>query len=292
VEWYQEVFVSTGRSAALWAFVGFILTFAITRGITRRIRAKKDEPPDPTKDGGGFSDIYIGGVHVHHQVWGILLVLVCGLLEFRFNPDAPWRELLAALFGAGAALTLDEFALWFHLDDVYWGEEGRKSIDAILIGGALGLVLLMEASPIGSTQEEDVDTWLYLVLVGFHLATAGVCFVKGKLATGLIGIVVPIVATVGAIRLAKPSSVWARRRYSEKKLRRSHKRFDDDYQRRRERLRDLIGGSPESRQKPTGPAAGGSVDAAATPSVGPDGRSEPGGLAAPARDPELPAANG
>jgi hypothetical protein len=152
---------------------------------------------------------------------------------------------LAALFGIGAALALDEFALWFHLDDVYWGEEGRKSIDAILIGGALGIVLLMEASPIGSTQQDDVDTWLYALLVCFHLATAGVSFAKGKLATGLIGIVVPIVATVGAIRLAKPSSIWARKRYREKKMDRSHRRFDVDYQRRRDRIRDLLGGTPE-----------------------------------------------
>ena len=253
MDWYQQVFVETGRSAALWALVGFLVTFAITRGITRRIRAKKNEPADDA-DGGGFSDIYIGGVHIHHQVWGILLVLLSGLLEFRFSPDAPWREVLAALFGVGAALTLDEFALWFHLDDVYWGEEGRKSIDAILIGGALGAVLLMEASPVGSTQEEGVDTWLYAVLVAFHLATAGVSFVKGKLATGLIGIVVPIVALVGAIRLAKPTSAWARRRYSEKKMNRSHQRFDDDYSRRRERLRDLVGGTVQTQDDQPGDA--------------------------------------
>jgi hypothetical protein len=245
VDWYQKVFVDTGRAPALWALIGFLLAFAITRGITRRIRAKNAQPQDKPDDGGGFSDIYIGGVHVHHQVWGILLVLISGLLEFRFNPASPWTEVLAALFGIGAALALDEFALWFHLDDVYWGEEGRKSIDAILIGGALGIVLLMEASPVGSTQQEDVDTWLYALLVCFHLATAGVCFVKGKLATGLIGIVVPVVATVGAIRLAKPSSIWARKRYQERKMARSHRRFDVDYQRRRDRIRDLLGGTPE-----------------------------------------------
>jgi len=289
VEWYQEVFVESGRSAALWAFVGFILTFVITRGITRRIRAKKDQPPDPNKDSGGFSDIYIGGVHVHHQVWGILLVLICGLLEFRFSPEPPWKEVLAALFGAGAALTLDEFALWFHLDDVYWGEEGRKSIDAILIGGALGLVLLMEASPIGTTQEDE-ETWAYVILVVVHLLTAAVCFVKGKLATGLIGIVVPIVATVGAIRLAKPSSVWAGRRYSEKKMRRSHKRFDDDYHRRRERLRDFIGGSPESRADRSSAGGGGSINKPPAGSIGSGGQVEPGsGLTSSGNTPERPA---
>ncbi|HZM65066.1 MAG TPA: hypothetical protein VFC16_02050 [Nakamurella sp.] len=265
MDWYQRVLVDTGRAAAVWALIGFLVAFAVTRGITRRIRARKNEPADKPDDGGGFSDIYIGGVHVHHQVWGILLVLLSGLLEFRFSPDSPWTEVLAALFGVGAALTLDEFALWFHLDDVYWGEDGRKSIDAILIGGALGAVLLLEASPVGSTNSGDVPTWLFLLLVGFHLATAGVCFVKGKIATGLIGIVVPIVATVGAIRLAKPSSVWARRRYSDAKLIRSRQRFDVDYHRRRDRLRDLLGGAPEpaaghrKAETPTDPPGSGEI---------------------------------
>ena len=155
VDWYQRVLVDTGRAAAVWALIGFLVTFAITRGITRRIRAKNNAPP-PARPRiglvGGLSDIYIAGVHVHHQVWGILLVLLSGLLEFRFDPDSPWTEVLAALFGIGAALALDEFALWFHLDDVYWGAEGRKSIDAILIGGALGAALLLQGSPVGARE--------------------------------------------------------------------------------------------------------------------------------------------
>jgi hypothetical protein len=78
MDWYQQVFVETGRSPSLWALIGFLVTFAIARSITRRIRAKNAKPaqPDPDKavGSGGFSDIYIGGVHVHHQVWGILLL--------------------------------------------------------------------------------------------------------------------------------------------------------------------------------------------------------------------------
>lgn len=254
--WYQQIFVDTGRSTALWALIGFVVTFLITRWITRRIRASKSapQPEADEKSGGiGFSDIHIGGVHVHHQVWGILLVLICGLLEFRFSPDSPWSELLAAMFGAGAALALDEFALWFHLDDVYWGEEGRKSIDAILIGGGLGVVLLLQASPVGATNDGDLATWLYLSVLAVHLTAAGFCFLKGKLATGLIGIVLPIVATIGAIRLAKPGSMWARRRYSNRKMERSHRRFDVDYHRRRDRIRDLLGGSPTPQANPEVP---------------------------------------
>ena len=245
--WYQRVFVDTGRAPAVWMLAGFLVTFAVTRGITRRIHAKSaGESQRPVSGRGGLSDIYIGGVHIHHQVWGILLVLMTGLLEFRYNPRAPWAELLAALFGVGAALTLDEFALWFNLDDVYWSESGRQSIDAILVGSALGVVLLMQASPVGTASGHGaLAIPLYLLTVAFDLAMAVVCMLKGKLATGLLGIVVPILATIGAIRLAKPLSVWARRRYSGAKLNRAQQRFGPAYQLRHDRLRDLLGGRPD-----------------------------------------------
>ncbi|HYB86875.1 MAG TPA: hypothetical protein VEC76_08505 [Streptosporangiaceae bacterium] len=253
--WYQRVVTDTGRAPAIWIFVGFLITFAVTRGITRRIHAKAARPsPQTAGQRRGLSDIYIGGVHIHHQVWGILLVLVTGLLEFRYRPRPPWAEVLAALFGAGAALTLDEFALWFNLGDVYWTKSGRKSIDAILIGGALGAVLLLQGSPVGTASGHDpLAIALYLATVALNLALAVICIIKGKLATGLIGIVIPVLALVGAIRLAKPSSVWAQRRYTGAKLGRAQRRFGPAYQLRRDRLRDLIGGRPD-------PAGGGPAE--------------------------------
>ena len=72
-----------------------------------------------------------GGVHIHHLVFGIVLLMLAGFLDFAFQPDSPWLEILAVAFGIGAGLTLDEFALWLHLEDVYWAEEGRRSVDAI-----------------------------------------------------------------------------------------------------------------------------------------------------------------
>ena len=251
--WYQRVFVDTGRAPAIWMLAGFLITFAVTRGITRRIHAKgAGRPGRPAAQPGRLSDIYIGGVHVHHQVWGILLVLVTGLLQFRYSPRPPWTEVLAALFGAGAALTLDEFALWFKLDDVYWTKDGRASIDAILVGCALGAVLLLQASPVGTAGSRDpLAIALYLVGVALNLALAGICIMKGKLATGLIGIVVPVLALIGALRLAKPSSVWAHRRYSGAKLGRAQQRFGPAYRLRHDRMRDLLGGRPEpSRRDP------------------------------------------
>ncbi|MET0789279.1 MAG: hypothetical protein ABWY33_08555 [Cellulomonas sp.] len=247
--WYDQTFVQTGRSPALWALVGFLVTFALVRTITRRIHARQAA----RAASGPVKDVYIGGVHVHHQVWGILLVLVSGLLVFRFTPASPWIDLLALAFGAGAALTLDEFALWFHLDDVYWSTEGRKSIDAILVGAALGGAILLGVSPIGQTRAEGMPAWIYTVVVLSHMACALVCILKGKTPTGILGIVVPTLAWIGAIRLAKPGSWWARRRYRGRKLERAEHRFDAGYVARHDRLRDLLGGAPA--QGAAGPPA-------------------------------------
>jgi hypothetical protein len=241
-DWYQANLVDTGRSAALWVLVGFVITYAATRRITLRIRARAQQGAD--RDGSAVKDVFIGGVHIHHQVWGILLVMVVGLLEFRFGPQPPWREVLAALFGAGAALALDEFALWLHLEDVYWTEEGRKSIDAVMVAGVVGLALLAGTSPIGlnadSLQVQGlVATSVFLVL---HIGYTMICLLKGKVATGLIALPVPAIAFLGAVRLAKPSSFWARRFYSGPKMARAQERFGDRHRARQERLRDFFSG--------------------------------------------------
>ena len=150
-DWYQTTIVAAGRAPALWLLVGFVLTYGTTRWVTLRIHARRESGAG---DGNSrIKDLHIGGVHVHHQVWGILLVLLSGLLEFRFRPGSPWVEVLSVLFGVGAALALDEFALWLHLEDVYWSEEGRKSIDAVMLAAVVGLVLLVGSSPIGVDRE-------------------------------------------------------------------------------------------------------------------------------------------
>jgi hypothetical protein len=260
VDWYTEHVVDTGRAPALFALVGFVVTFVVVRSITRRIRARREAgpPPDPGPAARPrralLGDVSVGGVHVHHQVWGILLVLLTGMLEFRYSPGHPWSEVLALLFGAGAALALDEFALWLFVDDVYWSEEGQRSIDAILVGGALGGALLLSASPIGVTSDGSQGGWLaYTVTVVVHLALAFVCVLKGKLATGVVGIVVPVVAFVGAVRLAKPTSPWARRRYARRphRLARAKARFGARYQARWERVRTLVGGRADDDPPPT-----------------------------------------
>ena len=111
------------RAGAAWMLGSFVVVFLATRVIVRLIRAGK----------GPFRNQSVGGVHLHHLVHGIFLMLLAGVGEFTYQPDPPWLYVLAAAFGAGAALTLDEFALWLHLSDVYWEREGRVSVDAVLV---------------------------------------------------------------------------------------------------------------------------------------------------------------
>jgi hypothetical protein len=249
LDWYDVYIAQTGRSAALWALLSFLVTYFLTRGITRRIRSRAAHGPQ--EGDAAIKDVYIGGVHIHHQVWGILLVLAVGLLEFRFRPDAPWVEILAAVFGAGAALALDEFALWLHLEDVYWTEEGRKSIDAVILASVMGMALLVGTSPIGLDMDTARAEGLLSASIGvaFHVAYTILCLLKGKLATGLLGFPIPLLALVGAIRLAKPSSFWAKRWYSERKMAKAEKRFGARHDARRERLRAIFAGGRTQRPR-------------------------------------------
>jgi hypothetical protein len=246
VEWYREAILETGRSGVLFMLISFVITFAITRGVTRHIRSKPKAEGEDEK--GLVGDIHIGGVHVHHQVWGILLILVAAALEFFYQPDSPWVEVLGATFGAGAALTLDEFALWVHLDDVYWSTEGRKSIDAVIIAACIGVAMLLGSSPFGvddAAVERDGLWGATAIVVGVWIL-AILTVLKGKLTFGLVGLFIPVFSLVGAFRLAKPDSVWARRRYRKrpKKMARAVARFEGKRRERMERFRDLIGGAP------------------------------------------------
>ena len=245
--WYDATFVQTGRSPALWALVGFLVTFALVRTITRRIHARQAARAEGS---GPVKDVFIGGVHVHHQVWGILLVLVSGLLTFRFRPESPWIDVLALVFGAGAALTLDEFALWFHLDDVYWSTEGRKSIDAILVGRcpgrrdpARGLPHRQHqrarTRPRGCTRSSSRRTWRSPWSASSRASSR-----RGSWASSCRR------SPGSAPRdWRSPGSYWARRRYRGKKLERARRRFGPAYQARRDRLRDLLGGTPRRRPR-------------------------------------------
>jgi hypothetical protein len=120
------------------ASIGFFVTFAVARTLAY-VNYHHIGP---------FHDIYIRGRHIHHLVWGILILLGVGfawLVEAGNDSDKSSifaSRVLSLLYGAGAALTLDEFALWLNLEDVYWARQGRESIDAIILFGALLLIAI------------------------------------------------------------------------------------------------------------------------------------------------------
>ena len=226
--------------------VGFILTFIVVRlntRLTRRHGRSHLRMP---------SVVTPGGLHIHHSVFGIIGMVVAGILTFAVQPGSPLLEFLAFVFGCGAALTLDEFALILHLEDVYWTGEGRKSIDAVILGLTFITLLLTGLLPRSIDQVGDyitVSRWVGFVLILGGAVFVVACYLKGKLFMGTVGIFVPLVALIGATRLAKPGSPWARRQYAANplKLERARRRdegFHQTWERRKNRLWDLIGGKP------------------------------------------------
>lgn len=222
--------------------IGFLLSFAFIRMSTRLMRS----PKVPWWPGSIVSD---GGVHVHHLVFGIVTMMIAGAGGFASYGESPWTEICAFAFGVGAGLTIDEFALWVYLEDVYWADEGRSSIDATVIAAAAMMLALLGFTPF-TIEEGSVGAILGSVLSAlFVFLLVAICFLKGRVMHGTIGFFVFPIALYGACRLGKPGSAWARRRYGERnpnKQERSAARFQPD--RRTERFknafRDVVGGKP------------------------------------------------
>ncbi len=122
------------RRRMFLASVSFLITFVGIRILVRRI----------VNHEGHFQWVVVRGHHIHHLVWGILILLLVGygwLLDLgrSHSPMSIFMSRMMAVgYGVGAALTLDEFALWLNLDpDAYWNREGRLSIDAVIFFGAV-----------------------------------------------------------------------------------------------------------------------------------------------------------
>lgn len=187
------------------------------------------------------------GLHLHHLVWGIVLIMSSGFLNFVLKPGSPFSEVLAAAFGIGAGLTLDEFALWVRLEDVYWSQEGRSSLDAVVVAALLGGMTVLGLAPFDlSNQSGSVSSLVVAVLIDLLLSALAI--LKGKPLLGLVGVFLFPASLIGAIRLASPTSPWARRRYAPdgRKMARSKARFARVEQRRR-KLGDAVGGAPSAR---------------------------------------------
>ena len=235
-----RVSVSVGFSLEpmMWMFLAILVTFLVTRIVTRLIRSGSGA-------GAGLGNVQIAGNHVHHQVFGILIIIGTGIALVSGTPRGVALDVAAAVFGAGVGLTVDEFALWLHLEDVYWAEQGRKSVDAVFC------VLVITGALIGGADfvTGRVGTaawWSSVAAIAVNLALCVICLLKGKIVTGVIGIVIGVVALVGAIRLAKPGSWWAVHRYASRprRAKRAASRYDHRHQERWNRLRDLVAGAP------------------------------------------------
>ncbi len=226
--------LSGRRELVAWLVLGFLVAFLVTRFVTHAIRSGR----------GPFRDASVGGVHVHHEVYGIFLLLGTGTAEFAWRPAGAGGAVLAVLFGTGAALTLDEFALWLHLEDVYWSREGRTSVDAVLIALVVGVMLLIGANPFDA-DDADSEAALALTLAA-NLAFALVAVLKGRVILGVVGVFVPLVALVTALRLARPTSPWARRRYppGSSRAERALRRFPPGRRNRWDALVDLFAAVP------------------------------------------------
>jgi len=211
----------------------------ITRIIVRMIRSGR----------GPFKDNSVGGVHIHHVVPGIILMIVGGLLAIG-GIGSGWDNTAGVVFGMGLALVLDEFALILHLQDVYWEEEGRLSVDAVFVLAGVMMLLLIADSPFGITVNDSQSHLRIglLVLIAVDLTMAAICAAKGKLGTAVAGIAVPVIAYIGALRIARPDSPWAKRAYGKhpKRMEKSKKReseFDSRWRTKVSKLQDFVAGT-------------------------------------------------
>ncbi|MFF4395891.1 hypothetical protein [Streptomyces sp. NPDC001480] len=241
--WWRNV-VEPGKLPLLLALGAFVLTFVITRVITRMIRAGK----------GPFGNVTgAGGLHIHHVVPGVVLTVIGGFGAVAGGRNGFGGGLFAVVFGIGAGLVLDEFALILHLHDVYWTEEGRQSVEAVVLTAALVGLVLVGFAPFGVndlSRDELQDRGTVISTVAGNFVLSLVALTKGKLRTAIFGVIVPLVALVGAVRLARPGSYWARRFYRHRARARARSllrayRHDRRWLRTGLAVQDWIGGKPD-----------------------------------------------
>jgi hypothetical protein len=245
----DAAFDSADQRAGLILLGSMLLSFGFIRFSTRMIRAEVSWWP---------GNVTPGGLHIHHLVFGIVLMMLAGFIAFAIQPYSPWFEIVAGLFGVGMGLTLDEFALWLHLEDVYWTDEGRSSVDAVIFAAIIGGGVIMGFVPLDAGN--GGSTIAIVSTVAVNLAICALVAVKGKVSAAVIGMFIPPVAWVAVIRLARPGSFWARRRYREssEKLARAKAR-KDRHDRRVRHFQNLIGGAP-SLPSPRLPGSDGGED--------------------------------
>ncbi len=249
MRWLQHGVIDHGRLPLLCFLLGLLAGFLLIRLSVRMIRADVKWWP---------GNITPGGQHIHHVVFGIVLMLLAGigLIAVYVDGSESVGAVLAAIFGVGAALVLDEFALIFYLRDVYWSEQGRTSVDAVFAAVGFTGLLLLGFHPLELLSPADFradpDPWVrgtVAVLALANLALGVIVLLKGKIWTGLLGLFVLPILVLAAVRLSRPGAPWARWRYTtrpkkmERALRRE-KRWRRPIIRAKIYLQDAIAGKP------------------------------------------------
>jgi hypothetical protein len=232
---YGGIIFDEGKQPLFLLLLAFLIAFACTRVYTSCARP-------------GLESGSVHGVHLHHDVVGIVFVLVAGLVVFtQLGTGAAVRDVCAIVFGVGAAFVLDEFALIFYLRDVYWSQEGRDSVDATILGAMAAGLTLVVSEPFGLNDPftSHLSRSVLVLGVAQNAVFAVVTLLEAKPFAGFAAIALPPVGWIGAMRLAKPSAPWARWFYGPAKRRRAEERVRDGFAARfQQRLLDLVGGKP------------------------------------------------
>jgi hypothetical protein len=217
--WFEHDIHDRGHLPLLCCLVAFILTFFVTRTFVRFIRhgVENGRPARWWHP----RNVHVGGVHIHHVTFGVVLTLLSGLTLVTLSIDGhePQFMVAATFFGIGAALVLDEYALILHLSDVYWSEDGRSSVDAVFAAVAVAGLLMMGLHPLMFFLPiwHDANSVPLRAVAGGAMALtlplAVVVVLKGKVWTGLLGMFLVVLLVIGAVRLSRPHAPWARWRY-------------------------------------------------------------------------------
>ncbi|MET8426035.1 hypothetical protein [Nocardia sp. NPDC004860] len=251
--WWEDVVVAHGRLPLACLLLGFIVGFLLIRISVRLIRKQVRWWP---------GNVRAGDVHIHHMVFGVILVLGAGVgFVTLYQSSVGVTSALAAVFGLGAALVLDEFALIYYLRDVYWEEQGRTSVDAVFVALAVTGLLLLGFHPlwlldIGNIRDlrtdQNVPERLFTIGFAFgNLLLAAMVIAKGKIWTGLFGMFFPPLLVIGALRLSRPGAPWARWRYAAgsglmRRAVRRERRYRRPVIRAKIFVQDLLAGKPDA----------------------------------------------
>jgi hypothetical protein len=197
---YDHHIQAAGKETHFLILLAFVCSFGFIRTSAHMIRAQVSWWPGNVETK--------SGTHVHHLVWGILLLLSMGYVGLSTDLGSPWFEFVAIGFGIGMGLTMDEFALWLNLQDVYWSDKGRQSIDAVVVTTGLLVIALLglefwiavwEAVLVLAGVDHPGHLWVAIPIQAIGVALAIVCFRKGRKLTGIVGLFVPLVAMIGAV---------------------------------------------------------------------------------------------